>query len=181
MQVLDVVQLKIKHRHQNEFVFIQALCVPVICMSFKMQEIYSAQEGHEHLSKLELGDFDDVSSELQVGLLIGVDYYFCFFTNKVIKKSYGPVACKTILGWELSGPLSSRHCFSSCLTTKSMRCMVEQTLDENDNLKQKHSRFLEIENVNPFHECVKARIRREIFLSDYFMKHSLMHISLHLI
>ena len=86
MQVLDVVQLKIKHRHQNEFVFIEALCVPVICMSFKMQEISSTQEDSERLSKLELGDFDDNSSELQVGLLIGVDYHFCFFTNKVIKK-----------------------------------------------------------------------------------------------
>ena len=28
---------------------------------------------------------------------------------------------------------------------------------------------------------LKARIHREIFLSDYFMKHSLMYISLHLI
>ena len=28
---------------------------------------------------------------------------------------------------------------------------------------------------------LKARIHCEIFLSDYFMKHSLMHISLHLI
>ena len=40
MQVLDVVQQKIKHRHQNEFVFIEALCVPVIC---------KPQENYEHL------------------------------------------------------------------------------------------------------------------------------------
>ena len=36
-----------------------------------------------------------------------------------------------------------------------MRCMVEQTLDENDDLKQKHSRFLEIENVNPFMNALR--------------------------
>ena len=36
MQVLDAAQLKIKHRHQNEFVFIEALCVPVICTPLKM-------------------------------------------------------------------------------------------------------------------------------------------------
>ena len=60
MQVLDVVQLKIKHRHQNEFVFIEALCVPVIC---------TPQENYDHLQKLELFDFDDISSELPVGLL----------------------------------------------------------------------------------------------------------------
>ena len=77
-------QLKIKYNHQNEFGFIEAL--PVICTPFKMQEISSAQENYEHLSKLELADFDDVSSELSVSLLISIDYYFCFFTNKVVKK-----------------------------------------------------------------------------------------------
>lgn len=50
-----------------------------------MQEISAPQENYEHLSKLELADFDDVSSQLPVGLCIGIDYYFCFFTNKVIK------------------------------------------------------------------------------------------------
>ena len=37
-----------------------------------MQEISSAQENYKHLSKLQLADFDDVSSGLKVGLLIGV-------------------------------------------------------------------------------------------------------------
>ena len=74
MQVLDVVQLKIKHRNQSELVFIEVLCIPVICTPLKMQEISSAQENYKHLWKLELTDFDDVSSELPVGLLIGVDY-----------------------------------------------------------------------------------------------------------
>ena len=97
-----------------------------------MQEIFFAQENCEHLLKLELADFDEVSSEFPVGLLIGFDYYFCFFTNKVMKKSCGPVACETILGWLLSGPLSSEHSFSSCLTAHSMHCTVERTLEEND-------------------------------------------------
>ena len=36
MQVLDVVQLKVKHRQQNEFVFIETSSVPVICTPLKM-------------------------------------------------------------------------------------------------------------------------------------------------
>ena len=56
-----------------------------------MQEISAPQENYEHSSKLELADFDDVSSELPVGLCIGIDYCFRFFTNKVIKKLCGPV------------------------------------------------------------------------------------------
>ena len=68
MQVLDVIQPKIKHRHQNEIVFMEALCVPVICTPLKMQEISSAQENYKHLSKLELVDFYDAPSQLSVGL-----------------------------------------------------------------------------------------------------------------
>ena len=52
MQVLDVVLLEIKHRHQNQFAFIEALCVPVIDTLIKMQEISSAQENYKHLSKI---------------------------------------------------------------------------------------------------------------------------------
>ena len=78
-------QPKIKHCHQNELVFIEALCVPVTSTLIKMQETPSAQGNYGHLSKLKLVDFDDVSIDLPVGLVIGVDYYFCFFTNKVIK------------------------------------------------------------------------------------------------
>ena len=80
MQVFDVVQLKLKHCHQNEFVFIEALCVPVICTPIKMEEISSAHKNYKHLSKLEFTEFDHGSSELLVGLLIGGDYYY-FFTN----------------------------------------------------------------------------------------------------
>ena len=107
MQILEVVQLKIENLHQN-------------CKKY-IQEIFSAQENYEHLSKLELADFANVSSELPVDLLVGVDYYFCFFNKQCNKKSYEPVACETILGWVLSGPLSSEHSFSSCLTAHSMR------------------------------------------------------------
>ena len=126
-----------------------------------MQEIYSVQENYEDLSKLELSDFDDVSSELPVGLVIGIDYYFCFFTIKVIKKSCGPYASETMLGFVHSRPLSSEHFFSSSLTIHWMRWTDEWTLGEKDDLKQKLSRFWEIETVNPFDECVINQFQRE--------------------
>ena len=134
MQVLNVPQLKIKHHHQNEFVFIEALYIPVIWTPFKMKDISSAQENRDHLSKLKLDDFDDVSSKYPVGLLVGVDYYFCFLSKKVIKKSCGPVACEIILSWVLDGPLSIEHSFSSSSTTHSMCCTVERSLEVNEDL-----------------------------------------------
>ena len=127
-----------------------------------MQEIYSVQENYEDLSKLELSDFDDVSSELPVGLVIGIDYYFCFFTIKVIKKSCGPYASETMLGSVHSRPLSTEHFFSSSLTIHWMRWTDEWTLGEKDDLKQKLSRFWEIETVNPFDECVINQFQKDI-------------------
>ena len=50
-----------------------------------MQETSSARENYEHLLELELADFDDVSNELPVGLLIGADYYL-FFHKQSNKK-----------------------------------------------------------------------------------------------
>ena len=119
-----------------------------------MLEISSAQENYEH--------FDEVSSELPMSLLISVDYYCCFFTNSVIKKSCGPVAFD-ILGLLLRGPLSCEHSFSSCLTLHSVRCMFERTSEENEDLKQKLSLFWENENVNPFDECV-IKVNDPVFL-----------------
>ena len=72
------------------------------------------------------------------------------------------VACETILGWVLSGPLSNEDSFSSCLTTNSVRCSIKRSLEENDNLKQKLSLFWEIENVNPFDECVINQLEKDI-------------------
>ena len=100
-------------------------------------------------------------------MLIGVDYYFCLFTNKVTKKLCGPVACETILGWVLSGHYSSKHCFSSCLAKYSMHYTDEQTLEENDNLKQTLIRFREIENLDLFDECVINQFEKDIVFNGW--------------
>ena len=43
-----------------------------------------------------------------------------------------------------------------------MRCTVDRTLEENDDLKQKLSRFWDIENINPFDECVSNQFEKDI-------------------
>ena len=45
-----------------------------------------------------------------------------------------------------------------------MRCMFEQTLEENEDLKQKLRLFWENENVNPFDECV-IKVNEPVFLA----------------
>ena len=91
LETLDVVQLKIKHRYENRCIFIEALCYPVICKPLKNQEIAFVRSKFGNFSKLELEDFNENSSELPIGILVGVDYYHQFFTGKVIKNEAGPV------------------------------------------------------------------------------------------
>ena len=129
MQVLDVVQLKIKHQFEEKYNFVEALVVPVICSPLKNQNISTLKQNMEFISELDLADFEDDESthESRVGILIGVDYYFNFFLGKILKNSEGLVASSTVLGWVLSGPITlGNSSFTSvCFETHSMRCNIE--------------------------------------------------------
>ena len=164
LETLDVVQLKIKHRYENRCIFIEALCYPVICKPLKNQEIAFVRSKFGNISKLELADFNENSSELPIGILVGVDYYHQFFTGKVIKNEAGPVASSSVLGWVLSGRFLCAEGSSSCLSaeTHSMRCFLEQKPDENKLLREELNRFWEIETIGKSEENVIYQFENEI-------------------
>ena len=66
------------------------------------------------------------------------------------------------------------------MITHSVRCTVERTSEENEYLKQKLSRFWEIENVNPFDECVINQYEKDIafngerYVQDFLLKKSMI-------
>ena len=85
MQVLDVVQLKIKHQFKEKYNFVEALVVPAICNPLKNQKISSSKQNMELISELDLatsGD-DESTHESRVGILIGVRHCFNFFFGKI--------------------------------------------------------------------------------------------------
>ena len=65
--------------------------------TFKNREIAFVISKFGNLSKLELTDFNENSSELPIGILVGADYHQ-FLTHKVIKNEGGPVTSLSILG-----------------------------------------------------------------------------------
>ena len=89
MQVLDVVQLKIKHQFEEKYNFVEALVAPGICSPLKNGKISTIKQNMEFASELDLADFEDDESthESGVGTLIGVDYYFNFFLGKILRDS----------------------------------------------------------------------------------------------
>ena len=111
MQILDVVQLKIKHQFEEKYNLVEALVVLVICSPLKNQNMSTVKKNKEFISELDLADFEDDESthESRVGILTGVYYCFSFFLGKIFKNSEGLVALLTLLRGELTGPITLRN------------------------------------------------------------------------
>ena len=146
VKILDVVQFKVKHKFGNRSTYVEALCVPFVCSDLTRQNISAAKRNYGHIQNLRLADSNENSSNLKVNILIGVDYYHCFFTGKVKKANYGPVASETVFGWVLSGRVEYENAGgdSFSFATHAMRCNNDQF----DCLKLNLTRFWEVEALD---------------------------------
>ena len=69
MQILDVVQLKIKHQFEEKYNLVEALVVLVTCSPLKNQNISTVIKNMEFFSELDLADFEDKESTHEPFLL----------------------------------------------------------------------------------------------------------------
>ena len=83
--------------------------VPMICEPLAGQPISACIEENRHLASLDLADFSDGTSSLEVDILIGSDYYWSLVTGGVCRGNSGPIAIHTKLGWVLSGSIPLRE------------------------------------------------------------------------
>ena len=84
--------LKIKCRN-NEFVNIEALCVPVICSSLLEQKPFEISKIHTEFGKLYLADYKQNIEEKNISILIELDYYFSFINGNVIRSENDEPSC----------------------------------------------------------------------------------------
>ena len=90
--------------------------VPMVCEPLMGQPIDVCSNQNPHFSSLELADWADQGSQLEVDILIGSDYYWDFVTGPVSKSTCGPTAIHTKLGWVLSGPITAMSGSNLCST-----------------------------------------------------------------
>ena len=158
MQILYVVQLKIKHQFEEKYNFVKALVVPVICSSLKNQNTSTLKQNMEFISELDLAASGNNEStrESRVGILVGVHLYFNFLLGKILKNSEGLVASSTVLGWVLSGPITlGNSSFTRvCFETYSMHCNIENIAQEAENLESVLNKFWSVENIQTKNYCV---------------------------
>lgn len=153
---LEVVQFKVKHRKSSRYVLVEALCVPDICSPIANQKLNHAKKMKE-FSGLEFADFSE-EFDLSIGVLVGIDFYFRFFTGKRVESKDGVVASESSLGWILSGSIVSK-CLTKASYSHQMRIEV-QTVDS--KLDAKLHRFWQIEETEN---------TEDISVIDQFTKH----------
>ena len=162
---LDVVQFKIKHKNDSFYTFVEAFCVPIICSPLKGQCINKAKV-YEELKNLEFADANDLQEDLPIGILIGLDSYYKFFSGKHKQSQAGLVASHTVLGWVISGVISSTGDdeVNATMFTTSMRVSMETQCEmtaETDNLRKDLARFWNVEEIGS-DNCVISKFEKDI-------------------
>ena len=159
-KVLRVVKFKVKHKNSSRFTFVEALCVPQVCGKLRNQNSFSVTE-FSHVKNLTLADEINCSIDRPVGVLVGIDFYYDFFTGRISKgKVNEPVASETHLGWVLSGKVlnSSDQLGEESNCFHAMKCFVEPC-----DLKANLERFWEVEKIGEKDDCVITQFERDIF------------------
>ncbi|XP_066916217.1 uncharacterized protein [Clytia hemisphaerica] len=179
---LEVVQFKVKHRKSSKYVLVEALCVPDICSPIANQKLDCAKKLNEFSDLV----FADVSEEfdLSIGVLVGIDFYFRFFTGKRRESKEGVVACESSLGWILSGSVVFKG-LTEVTYSHQMRVEV-QTVDPLDAKLHKFWQIEEAESaednsvINQFTKDIYhdgTRMNKIGILAD--IKQAFLNISIH--
>ena len=95
-------------------VYIDALCIPFICSPLEKHNLDLLQEQYTHLRGLTLAENPRDIENREVDILLGLDYYYSFFSGKTVKgRTYGPVALDSCLGYVICGPITKQNAYSN--------------------------------------------------------------------
>ena len=122
--------------------------VPTICEPLVSQPITACVQQSRAFAGLDLADHSEDEGNLQVDLLIGLDYYWDLVTGSICKIDAGPTAIHTKLGWVLSGPTSAKgavSCSVNFTTTHVLR--VDTQTEKSMSLDEQLRSFWELESL----------------------------------
>ena len=155
----------------NESVYVSAF-VSDICQPLTGQAIEMAVKNHPYLQNLHLADSNPECRSLDIDLVIGVDQYWSFFGNTLIRNEHGgPIAMGSKLGFVLSSPvLSPENCTSSTnllVSTHSMKIQSE-FINENVKLSEMVDKFWNLESlgISPTEASIYETFTADIKFQD---------------
>ena len=108
---------------------------PITCEPLISQPLAACLQQNPNLAGLQLTDWADQESALDVDVLIGQDYYWNLVTGSIFKHAHGPTAIHMKLGWVLSGPtaVESSSQYSTNIVTHVL--MIDTTDALGDSLR----------------------------------------------
>ena len=86
----EVVQICLKGMNSDLSLYVTADVVPTICSPLQNQAIEFAKEKYSQLCDLPLADIAVDNSDLEVGILIGSDYYWALTTGQIRRGEADP-------------------------------------------------------------------------------------------
>ena len=138
--------------------------VPMICEPLIGQPIDVCSNQNPHFNGLELADWVDQGSRLEVDILIGSDYYWDFVTGPVSKSTCGPTAIHTKLGWVVSGPITATSGSNLCST--NLVTHVLRVDGEPEPLSDQLKAFWEFESLGIYSQMRVVYMMRPIAISS---------------
>ena len=109
--------------------------VPLICQPLSHQPITFCKATYDHLAPLNLADFQEGPTELDIDMLIGSDHYWKIVTGEIVRGDSGPTAICTRLGWVLSGPThcpDQRTSAVNVITTHTLKIDSQEAQSQTD-------------------------------------------------
>ena len=152
---------------------ISVLCFPKICSAMSAKVNIDNYE-HLHVQGLHLADTSITeTSQQNIDVLIGSDYYSDVVSGDVIRGSNGPVAMSSLFGWILSGPTSveeSREKFDPTnLILERPELVTLSPFDihsENDELSNALQKFCDTESLGVREDTPTSQLNDGEFLKN---------------
>ena len=96
-------------KNNGKSVNVEAFLVDDICTISNIH-VEQVKRNYEHLRDIYFSDVSRSEDLLEIDILVGSNYLWCFQEGDVIRGGqHEPVAIKTVLGWVLSGPVQGKN------------------------------------------------------------------------
>ena len=147
LRSLDIVRLKVWNISRENYREVELYVVPFICSPLCNQSIDLAKATYDHLISLPLADCTDGLHQLEIDLLIGVDYYWRFVSGRMVKGSNEPAVLETMLGWVLNDAMEEEKEENSVNVVTQHVLKVDVETPSADELFNQLSKFWTLESI----------------------------------
>ena len=132
IQNLEVVELEVKNSNNAVVSKVKLFVVPMICAPIRNQVIDIARENFDVLRNINLADSSAATTNLEIGVLIGSNFYWDFVTGRTIQVAKGLKAVHTSLGWVLNGNVMIESEASTNLVTTNTAHVLSVSCEERE-------------------------------------------------